>query len=329
MLLIAMLLSSAQLAGCAASRSAADTPPNFAASAQFTTADGVTLPLRRHAATAPARAVLLALHGFNDHSGFIDEPARYFARHGIETIAYDQRGFGSASDRGHWGGSSAMADDFLAMLQTVRRDHPGVPLYALGTSMGAAVIAVALARAPHAAVDGAILVTPAVWSRDTMPWYQRFAIDAGASLAPWFTLSSTRFGIVATDNAAVRRDMARDPLVFRETPLARLDGLTQLMGEAQQAIPQMRPRTLLLYGLRDSMMPRQPLIALFERWPPATPTHFRFALYPDGYHMLLRDQQRQVVWDDILAWLLTPETALPSGLERQRGDLLPLLRTRH
>jgi alpha-beta hydrolase superfamily lysophospholipase len=26
-------------------------------------------------------------------------------------------------------------------------------------------------------------------------------------------------------------------------------------------------------------------------------------IYPDGWHMLLRDLQREVVWNDILAWI--------------------------
>ena len=29
----------------------------------------------------------------------------------------------------------------------------------------------------------------------------------------------------------------------------------------------------------------------------------RIALYPNGYHLLMRDKQRQVVWDDVLAFI--------------------------
>ena len=289
-------------------------------------AGGVTLPLRRYPAAAPRKAVLLALHGFNDYSRFIGESARYFARHGIETVAYDQRGFGAASDRGEWSGVEAMAGDFLAVLAGVRREHPGVPVYALGESMGASVIAVALARVPQTQLDGAILSTPAVWSRDTMPWYQRLGIWLGARLAPGFTLSSTRFNIAPSDNPAVRAAVVNDPLVIGETRLDHLDALTDLMEAGQRALPRIEHRALLLYGLRDVMMPRAPMIALFERWPVDGGGHFRFALYPAGYHVLMRDRQRQVVWDDVLSWMLKPDAGLPSGFERRRAQVLPLLR---
>lgn len=289
-------------------------------------AGGVTLPLHRYAAETPRKAVLLALHGFNDYSRFISEPARYFARHGIETIAYDQRGFGGASDRGQWSGAQIMAGDFLAVLADVRRDYPGVPVYALGESMGASVIAVALVQAPQTPLDGVILATPAVWSRDTMPWYQRFGIWAGARLAPGFTISSTQFDIAPSDNPAVRAEAANDPLMIKETRLDKLDALTDLMEAGQRAAPLVRQRALLLYGLRDVMMPRRPMIALFERWPAGSGGNYRYALYPNGHHVLMRDTQRALVWDDILSWMLRPDAALPSGFERQHAQVLPVLR---
>lgn len=327
MLRLALAAATLLLGACAgASRPAQTTATADPPARLLRPAPGVTLPLYLYAAQAPRKAVLLALHGFNDYSRFVSETARYFAHHGIETIAYDQRGFGGASDRGQWSSVDILAGDFLAVMDDVRRDYPGVPVFALGESMGASVIAVALVKAPHTPVDGVILATPAVWSRDTMPWYQRFGIWAGARLAPGFTISSTQFDITPSDNPAVRADTANDPMIIKETRLDRLDALTDLMEAGQRAAPQIRQRALLLYGLRDVMMPRRPMIALFERWPADSGGNFRYALYPNGYHVLMRDTQRAVVWGDVLSWMLRPQAALPSGFERQRAQVLPVLR---
>ena len=83
------------------------------------TADGIELPMRvwssdAAASDAPLRAVVLALHGFNDYSGSFQSPAAYLKRRGIAVYAYDQRGFGGAPHRGgrfsRWNSSfSAMA----------------------------------------------------------------------------------------------------------------------------------------------------------------------------------------------------------------------------
>lgn len=329
MLRIALAAATLLLGACAApNKETPLTAVPASATRVIAVGDGVTLPLHRQAAAAPLRAVLLALHGFNDYSRFVDESAAHFARHGIETLAYDQRGFGGASDRGQWGGAQRMADDFLAVLAEVRRDYPGVPVYAMGESMGASVIAVALARAPPTPLDGVIFATPAVWSRDAMPWYQRLGIWAGARFAPGFTISSARFAIAPSDNPAVAEQTANDPMMIRETRLDRLDALSDLMEEGRHALPLVRHRALLLYGLRDAMMPRRPMIALFERWPAEHGGNYRYALYPDGHHLLMRDRQREVVWNDVLSWMFAPDAGLPSGFERPRAQLLPVLRAR-
>ncbi len=288
--------------------------------------DGARLPMRVYRAGPNPRAVVLALHGYNDYSRFIEQPAGSFAQHGIETWSYDQRGFGEAPGRGRWAGTDALVDDFRVAMHEVRRARPGVPLYVLGESMGGAVISVALARQPEDGIDGVILVTPAVWSWDTMPWYQRFGIWIGARLAPGLTLSSDAFDISPSDNDAARRQFTEDPLTIKQTRLDTLEGLTDLMDEAMPSVPKIRQRALIVYGLRDVMMPRAPMIALLARWPPGRAPNFRFAAYPDGYHVLLRDLQRRVVWKDLEAWILDPSAPLPSGFERDRKEMLHRLR---
>lgn len=326
---ILVLVGLLHLGACAAPVEDPDDSRALAANAAeaFTTDDGVRLPLRTFPAGQHPKAMLVALHGFNDYGGSFEEPARYFAQAGIETVAYDQRGFGGAPDRGKWAGTQVMVDDFVAFLHFVRRDHPDLPLFVLGESMGGAVISVALAQETEIRIDGVILATPAIWARDTMPWYQRFAIWGGAGVAPALILSSTKFGIVSSDNAAMLAELAKDPLTIKGTRLDTLSGLSDLMDQAILSVPKLRFRTLIIYGLRDVMIPRRPMIALLERWPQDAPRNFRFGLYPDGYHMLLRDLQRNVVWKDIVSWMFKPDATLPSGFEREPPEVLRQLRT--
>ena len=52
--------------------------------------DGAVLPLRRWGPKDDPRAVVLALHGFNDYSRAFAEPAQTFTAARIVTYAYDQ-----------------------------------------------------------------------------------------------------------------------------------------------------------------------------------------------------------------------------------------------
>lgn len=297
-------------------------------SAYFEASDGTRLPLRTYANGPHPKAILIALHGFNDHSGFIDEAARHYANQGIHTVAYDQRGFGAAPKRGEWAGEAALVDDLLTLIALTRQQYPDVPLYVLGESMGAAVAAVALADTPAAPVDGLILSAPAVWSRDFMPWYQRLALALSARIAPTMTLSGKGVRITPSDNIEMRIALARDPLVIKETRIDGLYGLTDLMDRARDAVIRLRQRTLILYGARDEVIPKTPVIGLLESMAAQQDTHrFRFAIYPNGYHMLQRDLQRAVVWEDVVTWTLHIDRPLPSRLERSRDDALTDLRT--
>ena len=72
------------------------------------------LPLRRWLPEGKPRAVVLALHGFNDYSNAFADAGPVFAAHGIALYAYDQRGFGAAPAPGRWPGSRRLVDDALA-----------------------------------------------------------------------------------------------------------------------------------------------------------------------------------------------------------------------
>ena len=131
--------------------------------------------------------MILALHGFNDYSNAFTEPAEAWAKDGIATYAYDQRGFGEAPERGRWPGQRQLADDLATASRLLRAHHPGVPLYLLGESMGGAVVIAAVTGAagtPRPDADGIILIAPAVWGRDTMNVFERAALWTGDRAVP-------------------------------------------------------------------------------------------------------------------------------------------------
>ena len=171
----------------------------------FITADGLILPLRKWLPQAAdgkseAKAVILALHGFNDYSQAFDGPGEIWAKEGIATYAYDQRGFGAAPERGLWPGRAVLAADAATATQILRRLYPGIPVYLLGESMGGAVAVVALtgeSGTPAPDVDGVILTAPAVWGRSTMDVLPRLALWAGVRLMPGLTLTGRGLKIKA------------------------------------------------------------------------------------------------------------------------------------
>ncbi len=284
--------------------------------AHFVAADGAVLPVRSWLPQRePAKAVIVALHGFNDYSRFFSAPGRYLSRQGIACYAYDQRGFGDAPGFGMWAGADAYVSDLLAFTSQVRLRHPGIPLYVLGESMGAAVAIVAMTSDHPPSADGLILSSPAVWGRSAMPWYQNLLLEAIAHTAPSLRLTGEGLKIMASDNIEMLRGLGRDPLVIKATRVDAIYGLANLMEMALNRAGKLTSATLVLYGEHDQVVPAAPIKRMLEkmRGPPQT----RAAFYENGYHLLLRDLHAETPWRDIAAWIENRNAPLPSGADRR------------
>jgi len=313
--LLSVLAVVLALAGCAASEVVVPDPAPLQSELEFTAPDGARLPMRVWMPPGAVRAVVLALHGFNDYAQAFQAPGEALAFHGFATYAYDQRGFGRAPERGLWAGEDRLVADLVAATGFLRRRHPGVPLYLLGESMGGAVAVLAAVRERRRLdADGLILSAPAVWGRQTMGWPERSALWLGNRLFPGLTLTGGGLRIQASDNIEMLRGLSRDPLVIKATRIDTLNGLVDLMGDALDAGPLVPLPVLYLYGGHDEIVPREPSLRMIETLP--AEARARIAWYANGYHMLLRDLDAAVVLGDIAAWIADPKAPLPSGADR-------------
>lgn len=283
--------------------------------------DGVALPLRHWPAEGTPKAVILAVHGFNDYSNAFDEPAKDWAKDGIETYAYDQRGFGETPYHGLWAGDRRMVADLKAAASLLRERHPDLPFYLLGESMGGAVVMAATVESdpPHA--EGLILVAPAVWGRRQLGPIASGALWFFAHTVPWYTLDGRGLRIEPSDNRAMLEKLFHDPLIIKATRVDTVYGLVGLMDRAVAATPDMPARTLVMFGAHEQVIDDSAALGMLRDLPNG-PVGPRIAIYSQGYHMLLRDLNAHVVRDDIAAWILNPADPLPSGAEARAQKIL-------
>lgn len=293
--------------------------------AAFVVEDGARLPYRRWAPEGQPRAVIVALHGMNDHSAAFRLAGPWWAEHDIVTFAYDQRGFGAAPGRGVWAGERRMTDDLRAVVALVGARHPDVPIAVVGESMGGAVAISAFASDRPPAADQLILLAPAVWgwSSQSLPnraslWLAARLLGDRAVTPPDWAVRDIR----ATDNLIELVTNGNDPRFIRATRFDTLAGLVDLMESASVQLGQVQIPTLLMYGANDQIIEKGPMRRALDL--AGEPANLRTAWYPDGWHLLNRDLQAEVVFRDVAAVLGAPDAALPSGsgdvreaLERQ------------
>ena len=283
-------------------------------------ADHASLPRRAWLPEGPPRAVILAVHGFNDYSNAFTEFGNFAAEHGIAVHTYDQRGFGANPTAGRWPGIRTLIADLELERARIGRLHPGRPVYILGESMGAAVVIAAVTSGADLDAAGFILTAPAVWGGDQLNPLYRATLWLAVHVVPGLKLTGRSLGVMASDNMEALQALSADPLFIKETRVDAIAGLVELMDTAYAAAGAFPGPVLVMVGEHDEIVPPGAQTAMIERLR-ATPCVN--VVYPDGWHLLLRDLQRRVVWRDILAWI--DGAPLPSAQgERCGGDAEPV-----
>ncbi len=281
-------------------------------------ADGARLPMivweARAGEGGPVApwAVIVGLHGMNDYAAAFGLAGPYWAARGVTTYAYDQRGFGRAAHRGVWGGEALMEQDLRTATALVRARHPGAIVAVVGESMGGAVGVSAFASDTPPAADRLVLVSPAVWGWREQGLTNSLALWVSAHVAPSSRLTAPSWlarRIRASDNIAELRRMGMDRNMIFATRIDTIYGLVELMQHAQDEVGDTKVPTLYQYGAHDDIIPKHAAFRAARHLKPGD----RSAYYASGYHLLLRDLHRQIVLDDVLAFVRDPTAPLPSG----------------
>ena len=274
----------------------------------FNTTDGSTLEAHVWDYSKPQH-IVLGVHGFNDYSKSFQRLAQYLVAETQATVyAYDQRGFGANPQPGVWPGSEELINNLRHIAAQLRERYPGLPLTVIGESMGGAVVLIAASETPGLAADQLILKAPAVWGAQSMPLYQRLSLYTMNLIAPEMSFTGrglSSLGIRPTDDPEVSRDLSRDPLVIKATRVSSLAGVTELMGRAQTQTNRPSQRTLVLYGLRDKIIPPQPVCDWLTNLNSAKPATLKtdVIVYKEGWHMLTRQLSAQETLEDIAHWI--------------------------
>ncbi|PYD49307.1 lysophospholipase [Novacetimonas pomaceti] len=305
------------LAGCATHDAPTPVPPpRHAGLGRVVPPDRVmdvpgTGPVPMRVWRAPAggqKAVVLALHGFNDSRDAWERPGPVLAARGITVYAPDQPGFGAMPDRGGWRGTDAMVAAARAEATMIHDENPGVPLYVMGESMGGALAVCMSAEGGTPDVAGYILLAPAVWDLGAGT---DATLNAMAAIAPQWRVTGRELPVhvTASDDLLALARLYYDPLTLRATRMPALAGLAELMHRAAHEVGRMHGPVLAVYGGRDQLVPARAMTRAWRHLPQGARRDF----IPAGYHLLLRGREAEKVTRDIISWIEQPDAFLPSG----------------
>jgi alpha-beta hydrolase superfamily lysophospholipase len=286
--------------------------------------DHVRVVYRRWVPEHGTRAALQIVHGASEHSGRYGRLAAALTARGIAVYAMDLRGHGRTAESsgvGRYGGSGVdtVLHDVAGLHEVIADEHPGVPRFLLGHSMGSIV---ALAAAERAGADfaGLILSGPLGVNPELADAVTALeaAVDAGNGeevadiLGPMnqaFEPARTPYDWLSRDPAEVDAYVS-DPLCGDSVPLtvayvAEVFGLSVRAATAEgvAGLPDGLP-VLLLSGQRDPVggveaSQVNALAELIRQRGLRVQQH----VYPDARHEIFNEINRDEVTADLLAWL--------------------------
>ena len=283
--------------------------------------DGTLLPLSVWLPDTPGgeayttddiAGTIIGLHSFGDYRAAFDHIGPWFAARGYAFYSWDQRGFGSHEDAGHWPGRAPLVSDLEDAITLLADRHPG-PLYLLGESMGGGVAMITLAENPDLPVDALLLAAPSVREGLRTRYLWNASLAVGATLMPGYTFNLTRDAADPryTPHSAAR--LADDPQILLQVRMDTYRQLIRFTDHASDIAPDLQQPILLLYGGKDDLIPAVSIARLRQH----QPERLSYRFYPDAPHLLLQGAHWQDYTADMLEWLRTTGSGHTAGNTRQ------------
>lgn len=266
----------------------------------LTTPDGLRLFTQSWLPTGEARAHVLIVHGYAEHSSRYQHLAAFLNIHGVAVHSFDLRGHGQSEGlRAYVDRFELYLKDLTAVLDRVRVNAAKKPVFLFGHSMGGAIVTMyAITRQPK--INGVILSGPALKvSEDISPLLQ--------SVSSILSKVAPKLKTIKLDATAISRDpevvkkYQEDPLVYTGPTYARTGA--ELLAAAKFIQPRMelfRVPALIMHGTADRLTDPMGSKQLYQR---ANIEDKELKLWEGLYHELVNEPEKKEVMDTILAWI--------------------------
>lgn len=148
---------------------------------QIKARDGVDIPCGVWGAEGN---IILYMHGVESHMGWFHDMADQLQDRGFCVYAFDRRGSGlSKETRGHIDNYKTFLDDIYDVIKNIRRQYPGRKIFLMGVCGGGKFAANFASYIPEA-IEGLILISPAIKTKITLPFAKKLDVLISSFVNP-------------------------------------------------------------------------------------------------------------------------------------------------
>jgi alpha-beta hydrolase superfamily lysophospholipase len=249
--------------------------------------------------TQEARAQVVVVHGFGEHSGRYRELAEFLVQRGFAIASFDLRGHGKSSGlAGHVRRFTDYERDLSRVIELTIGRGPR-KRFLIGHSMGGLITLRYLSRQPLG-VAGAIVSAPLLGFAVRIPTAKRALGAVSGFIAPRLRMANEVDPAVLSRDPEVGRAYERDPLVHRLVSTRWFREATRLMNQMPEAARSISSAVLVLHGSHDKLASVDATRIVFDRIASADK---ELIVYPGYYHELFNEPDRRQVFDTVAEWL--------------------------
>lgn len=282
----------------------------------FTTFDGDRFPYHKWLPKNGhhPKTVIIGFHGIAGASSDLSNLGEHLQEQLPTAAVYapDLRGQGNdpvSTRRGDIPHPHEWYRDIYTFTNLVRKEHPRAKIVWCGESMGSLIALHATAAATRTSdtlpCDALILSSPITRVHDDFPKWKQTALRWGANLFPRLRVSLE--SLSGEKEVRVIKDVVHQDQV--ETNSYHVSAFTLrllfTLGTMIETLPEQAGRlelpVLLLHGGHDIFSKPEDVESFERRFPPTATVRRTF--YPESFHLLFYDHQREKVLADITNWL--------------------------
>ena len=246
------------------------------------------------------KAVIILAHGLGEHSGRYATLIEFLNALGYAVYSWDHPGHGkSGGERRYIKKFSDFTDVMAEHFAIVKGQHPNLPAYLIGHSMGGLISATYLLEHQDD-FDGVIFSAPAI---DVAGGLNPFVHMGGrllSALIPRLGFQSFKGNMVCRDPELMEVSM-KDPLSsYGKTTIRLLAELVDAMKRVKAEAHTLTLPILMLQGTDDVIVDPEGATRLYNL---ATSEDKTLKIYEGFYHELFNDPEKERVLEDVKTWL--------------------------
>jgi alpha-beta hydrolase superfamily lysophospholipase len=266
---------------------------------RLTTPDGIAL-YEQHWMPMGAKASVVIVHGYGEHSSRYKHVADFLAEHGYAVQTYDQRGHGKTGNNLFIKSWDEFWADLTLMLNRARERLPNKPVFLYGHSMGGCIVASYVITQQPDEVTGIILSSALLKTPDNVsPLLIKMSALLSKLIPKLKTLTLTTAGLSQDPDVVAAYEA--DPLVYHDKLPVRIGSeMNRAVAIIQANMEALTLPVLIWHGTADVVTDPAGSQQLYERAQSADKTLKR---YEGGFHEMHNEPNHDEVLGDLLAWL--------------------------